>query len=125
MTDKARLRHALARYRGPFLDGESAPWAQACRERLRARFMNMADRLGALLEHEGDWAGAVDGYLHAIDAEPEAEALHRRLMRAYAHLDRRAEALAIYQRCRRSLLSRQGVSPALETQALYRQLAER
>ena len=35
------------------------------------------------------------------------------------------KALAVYQRCRQSLLSRLGVSPARETQALYQQLAER
>ena len=85
----------------------------------------MAERLGDLLESERDWPAAVDCYLHAIEVEPGAEGFYRRLMQTYDQLGRRAEALAVYQRCRQSLLSRLGVSPARETQALYRQLAER
>jgi DNA-binding SARP family transcriptional activator len=85
----------------------------------------MAERLGTLLERDGDWPGAVDCYLRAIEVEPVAESFYRRLMNAYARLGRRAEALAVYQRCRQSLLTRQGVSPTPETQTHYPQLANR
>lgn len=124
MADRACLQRALNRYRGPFLPGESAPWALAFRERLRAHYMSMAERLGVLLEQEGDYLGAVDCYLRAIEVEPVAESFYRRLMNAYARLGRRAEALAAYQRCRQTLLSRLGVSPTQETLALYQSLAE-
>ena len=124
-ADRSSLQRALNRYRGPFLHGESAPWALAFRERLRAHYMSMAERLGTLLEQDGDWLGAVDCYLRAIEVEPVAESFYRRLMNAYARLGRRPEALAVYQRCRQSLLTRQGVSPTQETQALYQQLANR
>jgi DNA-binding SARP family transcriptional activator len=123
--DVARLQRALSCYGGPFLQGESAPWALACRERLRAHYMRMAERLGTLLEQAGDWPGAVDCYLRAIEVEPVAESFYRRLMNAYASLGRRPEALAVYQRCRQSVLSRLGISPTQETQALYRELADR
>lgn len=125
MADKAGLQRAVNHYRGPFLHGESAPWALAFRERLRAHYMRMAERLGALLEQDSDWPGAVDCYLQAIEVEPVAESFYRRLMNAYARLGRRPEALAVYQRCRQSLLTRQGVSPTPETQTLYQQLANR
>lgn len=125
MADRAGLQRALNRYRGPFLHGESAPWAQAFRERLHTHFIGMAERLGNLLESERNWPAAVDCYLHAIEVEPGAEGFYRRLMQTYGQLGRRAEALAVYQRCRQSLLTRLGVSPAQETQALYRQLADR
>lgn len=124
LADRSSLQHALNRYRGAFLQGESAPWAVAFRERLRAQYMRMAERLGTLLEREGDESAAVDCYLRAIEVEPVAEAIYRRLMNTYARLDRRPEALAAYQRCRQSLLGRLGVSPTPETQALYRKLAE-
>ena len=123
MADKVSLTRALAHYRGPFLHGESSSWALAFRHRLRAQFMTMAERLGQLLQHEGNWVGAIDCYVRVIEAEPTAEGFHRQLMAAYAHLGRRAEALAVYRRCRQSLLSEHGVSPAEETQALYRELA--
>lgn len=125
LKDTACLQRTLSRYRGAFLDGESAPWVLAFRDRLHAQFTRMSERLGELLECDSDWPGAVDCYLQAIEVDPVAEGFHRRLMSAYVHLGRRSEALSVYQRCRQTLLSRQGVSPAQETQALYQQLAGR
>jgi DNA-binding SARP family transcriptional activator len=125
LRDLATLRRILSRYRGLFLDGESASWALAFRDRLHAHFKRMSERLGEMLERDGDWLGAVECYLQVIEVDPVAESFHRRLMNAYVHLGRRSEALSVYQRCRQTLLARQGVSPAPETQALYRQLADR
>lgn len=122
--DKAHLQRALNRYRGAFLDGESAPWALACRDRLHARFLSLAERLGVLLEAERDWPGTLQCCLQVIELEPTAEGAYRRLMRAHAQQGQRAEALDAYRRCRQTLLSRQGVGPSAETQAVYRQLAE-
>ena len=125
MTDRVSMQRVLNRYRGAFLQGESAPWAVAFRERLRAQYMSMAERLGTLLEQDSDWLGAVDCYQRAIEVEPVAESFYRHLMNCYAKLGRRAEALAVYQRCRQALLARLGVSPTQETQTLYQLLADR
>lgn len=122
MTDRVSLQRALNRYRGPFLEGETASWALTCRDRLRAHYMSMAERFGIMLEQEGDWSGAVTCYLRAIEVEPVAESFYRRLMNSYVHLGRRAEALAVYQQCRQSLLTRLRISPCKETQALYQTL---
>lgn len=122
LTDEACLRAALSRYRGPFLDGESASWALGFRGRLHAHFLRMAERLGTLLEERGDWRAALQCYAGAIEIEPLAEGLHRRLMTAHARLGQGAEALAAYERCRQLLLMLQGVRPAPETEALFQQL---
>jgi ATP/maltotriose-dependent transcriptional regulator MalT/DNA-binding SARP family transcriptional activator len=122
VDDKASLHGILARYRGHFLNDESALWAITFRARLRAQFMTLSERLGALLERDEDWHGAVRCYLHVIEIDPAAEAFYRRLMAAYGRLGNRSEAMSVYQRCRQTLLARQGVSPAPETQALYQQL---
>lgn len=123
-TDRRSLEYALNRYRGHFLPGESAPWALAFRERLRGHFLKMSERLGALLEQEGGWPAAVDCYLRAIEIEPVAESFYRRLMTCHAQLGQRAEALAVFQRCRQALLTHLGVSPTRETQGIYQQLLE-
>ena len=123
LADRDSLRVGLNRYRGLFLPGESAAWAVAFRDRLRAQYLRMAERLGSLLEQEGDDAVAADCYVRAIEVEPLAEIFYRRLMCTYARLERRPEALLVYQRCRQSLLSRLGVSPTAETQALHLALA--
>lgn len=123
LADRTSLQRNLNRYRGHFLEGESAAWAVAFRERLRARFMASAERLGLSLEQAGDWSGAAECYHGAIEIEPSAESFYRRLMGCYGQLGRRAEALAVYQRCRLALLSHLGISPSRETQDLCRALS--
>ena len=117
-TDRASMIGALNQYRGHFLAGDSAPWALIFRERLRAHYKRMTEHLGTLLEQSGDWSGAADVYLRALEIEPTAESLYRRAMNCYSQLGRRAEALALYQRCRHTLLAQLGLSPNRETQAL-------
>jgi len=124
-ADASVLRAALKRYRGHFLEGESAPWALVFRERLRARNLKMTEALGSRLERGGDWSGAVECYLGALEVEPVAETLYRRLMLAHAQAGQKAEALRVYQRCRDSLHTHLLVDPTEETQALYRALSGR
>lgn len=122
LHDVRTLQQAMNRYRGVFLPGESQPWAIAFRQRLHVRYLRIAERLGSAYEEFGAWQDALECYLRAIELEPLAEALYRRLMLAYGRLEHRPEALLAYQRCRQTLLSRLGVSPAPETRALYESL---
>lgn len=123
-VDRFFLQCALNRYRGHFLEGDSASWALAFRERLRSHFLKMSERLGAFLEQEGDWSAAIDCYHRVIEIEPVAESFYRRLMTCHAQLGQRAEALSVFQRCRQTLLTYLGVSPTKETQTLYQRLIE-
>jgi DNA-binding SARP family transcriptional activator len=123
-ADQASLQCTLNRYRGPFLEGESASWALAFRERLRTHFLKMSERFGTLLEQEGNWPAAIDCYHRVIEIEPVAESFYRRLMACHTKLGQRAEALAIFQRCRQALLAHLGISPTRETQDLYQRLIE-
>lgn len=123
-TDQVSMQCALNRYHGHFLEGESAPWALAFRERLRSHFLKMSERLGSLLEDECDWLAAIDCYRRVIEIEPVTESFYRRLMACHAQLGQRAEALLVFQRCRQALLSHLGVSPTRETQDLYQRLME-
>ncbi|WP_020562454.1 AfsR/SARP family transcriptional regulator [Methylosarcina fibrata] len=122
--DRKTLQAALNRYRGHFLEGETAAWALAFRERLRSHFLKLSERLGSLLEQEEDWPAALDCYHRVVEIEPAAESFYRRLMICQAQLGRRAEALAVYQRCRRVLLTHLGISPTAETQNLYQKLID-
>jgi DNA-binding SARP family transcriptional activator len=118
-TDTVALARVLARYRGHFLQGETAPWVLLVRERLRARFLDLTDRLGTLLEERGQTDEAVQRYLRALEVEPTAEVMCRRVMMAYVRLGRRAEAIEVYQRFSRALHMKLGVPPTPETVSLY------
>jgi LuxR family maltose regulon positive regulatory protein len=124
--DRAREQAALALdlYRGPFLARDAgAPWAVLARERLRRRFLGAVARLGQVWEDAGQWLRAIECYERGLDADQLAEEFYRRQIVCYGRLGRRAEARAVYERCRRTLLAGLGVLPSAETEALHRRLS--
>jgi DNA-binding SARP family transcriptional activator len=123
-TDVAALERVIRLYRGHFLQGESAPWVLPVREQLRARFLDLTERLGMLLEERGEVGDAAQTYLHALDVEPVAEGMCRRVMMIYGKLGRRAEAVGVYQRFSHALQTKLGLPPASETIALYHRIAK-
>ena len=60
----------------------------------------------------------------AIALEPFRETGYRRLMEAHVASGNRAEALRVYERCRRLLADELGTYPSPETESLYRVLLE-
>ena len=57
-----------------------------------------------------------------LEVDELAEESYRRLMTCHARLGRRAEALAVYTRCRDMLAAGLDVAPSAETEALHRTL---
>jgi DNA-binding SARP family transcriptional activator/streptogramin lyase len=110
--------------RQPFLPGEDGAWV----EEKRRGFADLRGRaLDALTDaalrrgdgHEGAmWAE------QAIALEPFRETGYRRLMEAHVASGNRAEALRVYERCRRLLADELGTYPSPETESLYRGLLE-
>ena len=60
-----------------------------------------------------------------VALEPFRETGYRRLMEAHAAAGNRAEALRVYERCRRLLADELGAYPSPETEAIYLALLER
>ncbi len=118
-TDPVALEQTLSLYRGHFLQGETAPWILPVRERLRALFLSLTERLGTLLEERGEDGEAAQKYLRALEVEPVAEVMCRRVMKTYVRLGRRTEAIGVYQRFSQALQAKLGVSPTSETVSLY------
>lgn len=113
----------LGLYRGAFLaEDEGEPWSVTMRERLRGRFIHAVAEAGRRLEDEGRPQEAVECYLRGLDADPVIEQFYQGLMRAYASLDRRTEALAAYQRMKRLLSISLGVQPSAQSERLFQGL---
>jgi DNA-binding SARP family transcriptional activator len=114
-------RSLLGLVRGPFLADDDAPWVLAARDRLRRRFVVTVAQLAAQLEPlEAALAALL--YERALDVEPLAETLSRRLMRLHAARGDRAEALRAWRACRAALAASGGLEPAPETRALVLEL---
>jgi ATP/maltotriose-dependent transcriptional regulator MalT/DNA-binding SARP family transcriptional activator len=119
-VDAAEL---LRLYRGAFLaEDEGEPWSVTMRERLRGRFIHAVSEAGRRLEQEGRAQEAIDCYLRGLDTDPIIEHFYQGLMRCYATLDRRSEALAAYQRMKRLLSISLGVKPSSQSERLFQDL---
>ena len=117
---------AIGMCRGAFLGGETEqPWMVSLRERLRSKFLGCVNRLGRHWEQTGQWEKALECYQRGLDADDLAEEFYQNLMTCYLHLDREAEARAVYHRCRKILSSALGIEPSAKTQAIYKSLLEK
>jgi DNA-binding SARP family transcriptional activator len=114
---------AIALYEGAFLAGEAAfPWILSLRERLRSKFQRCLGEVGGHWEGAGQWEKAAQWYQRGLEVDDLAEELYlyRRLMICLHRLGRGAEALAAYQRCRKTLSTVLGTAPSPETEAVFR-----
>jgi len=125
-TDTAKHEATLAAslIQRPFLPGTDGSWVEETRRDLtgvRVRAMSvLADtflRVGEISE-AAKWADQV------IALEPFRETGYRRLMNAHVAAGNRAEALRVYERCRRLLAEELGAYPSPETESVYRALLE-
>jgi DNA-binding SARP family transcriptional activator len=106
--------------RRPFLVGEDAPWVTTRRERLRELLVRSLDCRVEALMWNGELALAQDQARAAVDLEPFRESGYRRLMQVLVKRGDRAEAVRVYQDCRRRLADELGVAPSVETESLMR-----
>jgi DNA-binding SARP family transcriptional activator len=117
-TAEARA-DAIALYRGDLAPEDvDAPWLDARRAELRARFLTVGYPLAHAAAEAGDAAAAVPLLRRLLDADPTAEQGHRLLMRLLALTGRRAEALRAYDGCEGALRAAGGGPPSEETRAL-------
>jgi len=106
----------------PFLPGEEGSWVEEKRRELtdvrRRAFRCLADASLGL----GNASDAAKWAEDAIALEPFREAGYRHLMEAHVAAGNRAEALRVYERCRRLLAEELGAYPSPETESIYREL---
>ncbi len=113
----------LELYRGAFLEDESESTCYiALREHLRGKMLRLLTKIARHSTDPAQIEAAAGYYERAIDADPLCEGFYRSLMTLYDALDRRPEALDVYNRCRTILTSTLRASPSPETIALYEKL---
>ncbi|MEZ5566643.1 MAG: bacterial transcriptional activator domain-containing protein [Gammaproteobacteria bacterium] len=105
-------RRVLQVCRGLFLPDVDASWALLSRQKLAARFLRVVEQLGGRLEASGQADLAVDLYRRALESDPVAESVCRRLMAVLATAGRQTEALAAYARCADACAAGLGVPPS-------------
>ncbi len=117
------LRQGIDLYQGEFLpDARYETWAAAEREHLAVLFLNAADRYCDLCLGENHLEEVINACSRILANDNCWERAYRYLMLAYHCLGDRGQIARAYQRCLETLKKELDVSPAPETEALYRHL---
>lgn len=114
-------QHAIEMYRGSYLQGHDDPWVTARRADFRAGYLEALAELARIREAAGRADSALGLYLRAIGEDYNREDLHREVIRLYGKLGRRGEAAEHYQKLQADLAERYNITPAPETEAVYRE----
>jgi DNA-binding SARP family transcriptional activator/ABC-type branched-subunit amino acid transport system substrate-binding protein len=120
--DTASLAASLTRQ--PFLPGEEGAWVGEKRRELTAVRGQALATLADVRLRSGNGAEAAKWAEQTIALAPLRETGYRRLMEAHAAAGNRAEALSVYEQCRRLLADELGAYPSPETESIYRELLE-
>jgi len=114
---------AVQLYRGDYLaEALYDPWTIEERERLLARYLDVAVRYAERLSAEGDQAEAIQICEQVLRRDRCYEEAYQCLMRAHARAGSRSQALRSYARCLHALQDELGMAPLPETTALYERL---
>lgn len=109
---------AAAVLRRPFLPGAEGQWVERRRDLLRQLLFRSLDVLAEVHSWNREPALALLVAEQAVALEPFRESGYRRLMELHHRAGDRAQALRVYERCRRLLADELGAAPAPETEAV-------
>ncbi len=118
----ATLAESLLRQ--PLMPGDDGTWVQGKRRELEESRLRALNVLADASLRSGKTESAVRWAEQAVEVEQFRESGYRLLMAAHIAAGNRAEALQVYERCRRLLAEELGAYPSPETETIYRHLLD-
>ncbi len=110
-------------YKGGFLPNDTYQWwTTSMRERMRSKFVRALNRLGHYYEERGKCEKAAEYYVRGLEVDNLSEEFYQSLMLCYRATGRRAEALAVYHKCRSILHDILNVEPSPKTESIYAEI---
>jgi DNA-binding SARP family transcriptional activator/streptogramin lyase len=124
--DEARAQASTAAElaRRIFLPGEEGTWVEEQRRDLRDILVRSLECLRDTALADGKLGDAVRYAAEITELEPFRESSYRALMQAHAAAGNPAEALRVYERCRRFLAEELGAYPSVESEAAYLEILQ-
>lgn len=110
---------ALLIARRSFLPGRDGRWLDARRRKLASIRVRALECRGEIYLWNGEHALAAEAAREAVARRPFRESGYRVLMRAHLAAGNAAEALRVYERCRKLIVEELGVNPSPETKAVH------
>lgn len=116
----ASIEAATALYTGDLLEGVYEDWCLHDRERLQSVYLGALQSLMRFHEQRGQYDHALQYGIRILACDDTREDIHRFIMWLHWLSGDHSSALAQYKRCKQILRDELGVSPAEETEQLYR-----
>ena len=116
---RAQASAAVELARRVFLPGEDGRWVEDQRRDLRDVLVRALECLRDAALADEEFGTAVRYAAEITDLEPFRETSYRALMQAHVAAGNPAEALRVYERCRRFLADELGAYPSPESKAVY------
>ena len=114
---------AIDLYAGELLpEDRYEPWVEERRTHLSELYLSLLLELASLLEERGELEEAIEELGRVVGEEPTHEGAHVGLMRLYALLGKRREAVRQYERLREALLKEFGTEPDAATVRLHEEI---
>lgn len=111
------VAHHVARR--PFLPGEESRWVEERREKLLGILVRALECRAEVYLWNGEHPLAVEAAREVVALRPFRETGYRLLMRAHAAAGNAAEALWVYERCRKLIAEELGVDPSPRTKEVH------
>ena len=125
LTEKAiqLSEKALEMYTEAFLPGDvDQPWSLSLRERLKGKLLGAVNRLADERCRLGQWEKAAEYYQKGLEVNDLIEEFYQNLMDCHLRLGKKAEAIAVFQRCTRTLSAALSIEPSAKTWSMYNSL---
>jgi predicted ATPase/DNA-binding SARP family transcriptional activator/DNA-binding CsgD family transcriptional regulator len=122
--EPAAYRAALDLYAGELLPTDRyEEWAEEHRRRLQETYLSLLLGLAGLHEERGEYEVAIEALRTVLSEEPTREEAHAGLMRVYALMGIKGEALVQYERLEQAFSRELGTEPAASSRALKEEIA--
>jgi WD40 repeat protein/serine/threonine protein kinase len=123
------LLQAIELYRGNFLEdfylddsNNFEEWAQVKRESYRRQALDALEILSAMYSRQKEYSVARTYADRQLEIDNLRESAYRQLMEILALSGQRAEAMAVYENCRRLFAEELGMAPSRRSTELYDQI---
>lgn len=119
----ASAEKVISLYNGPFLNNDlDIPWTLSLREYLHYMFVQHIIAISQRYEAEGDIYKAIACYEKGLYIDSLAEEIYQHLMRCYDKIGQKANAISVYNRCRKALSANMGMAPSPATKEIYEEI---
>jgi DNA-binding SARP family transcriptional activator len=118
----AAVESATLLYQGDLMDGWSSTWLAEERERCRAIFLTLAEKLCDYYESRSQVEATLAWSERILAVDPAHERTHQRSMRVLYQAGDRTGALRQFQRCTAALSRELDVAPSPKTVALMERI---